>query len=144
MKKLCLSLIAACGLLLGCDSELGDDLDFEGPALGGGGFNAGSGTLQPDGKTIVYRIPDGTGGKDWNQRSNPIRARRGMTVRLIDDDSTADHWLHTYGQPCNHGTRMIGNGYDCVIKANAPMGISRTAEHNIFNGIGYIYIEVVP
>ena len=142
MRTGCIGAIAACALLLGCDPEFPEEDDVGAPPIGGA-FDAGSGTLQPDGKTIVYRIPNGTGGKDWNPKSNPIRARRGMTVRLIDDDSTAEHWLHTYGQPCNHGTRMIGSGYDCVIKPNAPFGISTTAEHNIFNGIGYIYIEVV-
>lgn len=111
------------------------------------GFNAGSGVLQPDGKTVVYRIPDGTGGNDWNSKTKPIRVKRGMTLRLIDDDkSTAagGHWLHTYGQPCPHSSRAIGTGYDCVISQQAPLGIvSGVAEHNIFNGIGYLYIEVV-
>jgi hypothetical protein len=130
------------------------------PATGGAGattggagvatgteFNAGSGVLQPDGKTVVYRIPDGTGGNDWNSKTKPIRVKRGMTLRLIDDDkSTAagGHWLHTYGQPCPHSSRAIGTGYDCVIGQQAPLGIvSGVAEHNIFNGIGYLYIEVV-
>ena len=110
-------------------------------------FNAGSGVLQPDGKTVVYRIPDGTGGNDWNDKKKPIRVQRGMTLRLIDDDkSTAagGHWLHTYGQPCVHGDSAIGAGFDCVINKNAPMGLNTgVAEHNIFNGIGYLWIEVV-
>jgi hypothetical protein len=145
MRTAYLAAFAACGLMLACldsDPEVGSS--DPPPVSSSGGFNAGSGTLQPDGLTIIYRIPDGTGGNDWNPKSNPIRARRGMTVRLIDDDSTADHWLHTYGQPCDHGTQMIGSGFDCVIKPDAPYGISTTAEHNILNGIGYLYIDVVP
>jgi hypothetical protein len=118
-----------------------------GTAPGTSEFNAGAGMLQADGKTVVYRIPDGTGGKDWNSMSNPIRARRGMTVRLIDDDKSTrsgPHWLHTYGQPCPHGARAIGAGYDCVINKNAPLGIvPNVFEHNISNGIGRLYIEVV-
>lgn len=110
-------------------------------------FNAGSGVLQPDGKIVVYRIPDGTGGNDWNDKAKPIRVKRGMTLRLIDDDkSTAagGHWLHTYGQPCVHGNKAIGTGFDCVINQNAPMGLNTgVAEHNIFNGIGRLWIEVV-
>jgi hypothetical protein len=116
-------------------------------AAAGATFNAGSGVLQPDGKTVVYRIPDGTGGNDWNPKSKPIRVKRGMTLRLIDDDkSTAagGHWLHTYGQPCAHGNKAIGTGFDCVINQRAPLGlVSGVAEHNIFNGIGYLHIEVV-
>ena len=112
-----------------------------------GSFDAGSGDMQADGKTIIYRIPDGTGGKDWNSKSDPIRAKRGMTVRLIDEDKSTKaggHWLHPYGRPCPHSSRAIGTGYDCVISQKAPLGIvSGVAEHNIRNGIGYLYIEVV-
>jgi hypothetical protein len=96
---------------------------------------------------VVYRIPDGTGGNDWNDKTKPIRVKRGMTLRLIDDDKSTvagPHWLHTYGQPCQHGTREIGTGFDCVIGPRAPLGVvPGVAEHNIFNGIGYLYIEVV-
>ena len=110
-------------------------------------FDAGSGTLQPDGKTVVYHIPDGTGGNDWNDKLDPIRVQRGMTLRLIDDDKSTragGHYLHTYGQPCPHGSKAIGKGYDCVISAKAPVGLqSGVAEHNILNGIGHLYIEVV-
>lgn len=111
------------------------------------GFDAGSGMLQADGKTVIYHIPDGTGGKDWNPKDKPIRVERGWTLRLIDDDKSTrsgGHWLHTNGQPCPHGLKAIGTGFDCKISANAPMGVvSGTFEHNIANGIGRVYIEVV-
>ena len=111
------------------------------------GFDAGSGMLQPDGKVVVFRIADGTGGKDWNKKDKPIRVKRGMTLRLIDDDKSTragGHWLHTYGQPCPHGTREIGTGFDCVISQKAPVGlVSGVFEHNVANGIGQLYIEVV-
>lgn len=111
------------------------------------GFNAGSGTALPDGKTVEYHIPDGTGGTDWNPKDNPIRVRRGMVLRLIDDDKSTrsgGHWLHTNGQPCPHGLKAIGTGFDCNISMNAPMGkISGVFEHNVANGIGLLHIEVV-
>jgi hypothetical protein len=111
------------------------------------GFNAGSGTALPDGKTVEYHIPDGTGGEDWNPADNPIRVRRGMTLRLIDDDKSTrsgGHWLHTNGQPCPHGLKVIGTGFDCTISMTAPMGkISGVFEHNVANGIGQLHIEVV-
>lgn len=121
------------------------------PAANGGaspsGFNAGSGTLEADAKTVSYHIPDGTGGKDWNPKDKPIRVKRGMTLRLVDDDKSTrsgGHWLHTNGQPCPHGLKAIGSGFDCVIGRNAPYGVvSGTFEHNVANGIGRIYIEVV-
>lgn len=123
-------------------------------AAGGGavtpvpsGFDAGSGELQPDGKTVIYRIPDGTGGNDWNPMDKPIRVKRGWTLHLIDEDgstSAGGHWLHTNGQPCSHGRQAIGEGFDCPIGMRAPIGIvSGTFEHNVANGIGRIYIEVV-
>lgn len=113
----------------------------------GTGWNAGSGTALPDGKTIEYHIPDGTGGKDWNPKDNPIRVRRGMVLRLVDDDKSTragGHWLHTNGQPCTHGLKAIGQGFDCNISMTAPTGlISGVFEHNVANGIGQLYIEVV-
>jgi hypothetical protein len=113
----------------------------------GTGWNAGSGTALPDGKTIEYRIPDGTGGKDWNPKDNPIRVRRGMVLHLVDDDKSTragGHWLHTNGQPCTHGLKAIGQGFDCNISMTAPTGlIAGVFEHNVANGIGQLYIEVV-
>jgi hypothetical protein len=113
----------------------------------GTGFNAGSGTAMPDGKTIEYHIPDGTGGKDWNPKDKPIRVRHGMTLHLIDDDKSTragGHWLHTNGQPCLHGLMAIGSGFDCAISTTAPAGvIPGVFEHNVANGIGQLYIEVV-
>jgi hypothetical protein len=110
-------------------------------------FDAGSGTMDPDGKTVVYHIPDGTGGKDWNPADKPIKVRHGMVLHLIDDDKSTKaggHWLHTNGQPCPHAFVAIGKGYDCNISQNAPMGVIQgTFEHNVANGIGRIYIEVV-
>jgi hypothetical protein len=111
------------------------------------GFDAGSGTLDADGKTVIYHIPDGTGGKDWNPKDKPIRVSHGMVLRLIDDDKSTKsggHWLHTNGQPCSHATKAIGAGFDCKVNNNAPMGvISGTFEHNVANGIGRVYIEIV-
>jgi hypothetical protein len=110
-------------------------------------FNAGSGTALPDGKTVEYRIPDGTGGTDWNPKDNPIRVKRGMVLRLIDEDKSTrsgGHWLHTNGQPCPHGLKAIGTGFDCNVSMNAPIGkISGVFEHNVANGIGQLHIEVV-
>ena len=116
-------------------------------AVASGSFDAGSGELQPDGKIVIYRIPNGTGGKDWNRKDDPIRVKHGMTLRLIDEDKSTragGHWLHTYGQPCPHGTREIGTGYDCAISQRAPAGLqSGVFEHNVANGIGNLYIDVV-
>jgi hypothetical protein len=118
-----------------------------GAAKPASGFEAGSGMLAADGKTVIFHIADGTGGKDWNPKDKPIRVQRGMTLRLIDDDKSTrsgGHWLHTNGQPCPHGLRAIGTGFDCVIGRNAPYGVvSGTFEHNVANGLGRIYIEVV-
>jgi hypothetical protein len=70
-----------------------------------------------------------------------------MVLRLIDEDKSTrsgGHWLHTNGQPCTHGLRAIGEGFDCNISMNAPIGkISGVFEHNVANGIGQLHIEVV-
>ena len=103
--------------------------------------------MQADGKTVVFHIADGTGGKDWNKKADPILVKRGMVLHLIDDDKSTKaggHWLHTYGQPCPHATREIGQGYDCNISQKAPTGlVSGVFEHNVANGIGNLYIQVV-
>lgn len=110
-------------------------------------FDAGPGQIQADGKTVVYHIPDGTGGKDWDSKDDPIKVRRGMVLHLIDDDKSTragGHWLHTNGQPCPHGLKAIGTGFDCNISMSAPMGIvPGVFEHNVANGIGQLYIKVV-
>ncbi|HEY6879949.1 MAG TPA: hypothetical protein VI299_18110 [Polyangiales bacterium] len=122
----------------------------EPPAEDKSAFDPGAGTLLADGKTVKYRIPDGTGGKDWNPANKPINVAPGMTLRLADDDSTVaakgGHWLHTYGQPCPHGTRAIGQRFDCKIRDDAPAGLVQgTFEHNIqaAGGAGRLYIMVV-
>ncbi len=109
-------------------------------------FDAGSGELQPDGQTVIYRIPNGTGRGDWNPKDKPIRVKPGMVLRFIDEDTTAKgdgHWLHTFGQPCPHSARAIGEGYDCKIRADAPAGIvPSTVEHSPSNFGGRVYIFV--
>src|SRR5690349_6122333 len=83
MRAAWFAALAVGSLAAACDPELPDTSGSLPPtdasaSDGTGTFNAGSGTLLPDGKTIVYHIPDGTGGNDWNPKSNPIRAKRGM------------------------------------------------------------------
>ena len=120
------------------------------PALGTQGameaapiFDAGSGTLQADGKTVVFHIVDGTAGKDWNSMDKPVRVERGMTLHLIDDDTLKQHLLHTL-ETCIHGSRAIGTGYDCVIQQTAPSGmVNGVYDHNGDGGRGRFYIEVV-
>jgi len=108
------------------------------------GFDAGSGVMQADGTTVVYHIPEGTGGGDWNPMDKPIRVRRGMTIRFVDDDTTKEHQLHTSGQPCSHGFAPIGEGFDCAIRDNAPAGlVNGVFDHNGAGGRGRVYIEVV-
>jgi hypothetical protein len=112
------------------------------PAAPTNGFNAGSGEMQPDGKTVIYRIPPGTTG-NWNPADKPIRVKRGWTLRFIDE-ARDGHWLHTNGQPCPHGLRAIGDGFDCVISQRAPFGVvSGVYQHNVAVGLGRVFIEVV-
>ena len=110
------------------------------------GFDPGAGTLLADLKTVEYHIPDGTKNKDWNPRDKPINVRRGMTLRLIDDDTKAaggGHWVHSFSI-CPHSTKPIGKGYECKIPQSAKLGLqSGIFEHNIANAGGRIYLVVV-
>lgn len=65
---------------------------------------------------VEFHIPAGTNDKPWNSLDNPIMVKRGQTLRLINNDSI-EHFLHTSGAPCSHGSRAFqpGEFYDCVI-----------------------------
>jgi hypothetical protein len=111
---------------------------------GSGAFDAGAGVLQSDGNTVAFHIAPGTGNKDWNSSNNPIRVKRGMVIKIVDDDPNAmpAHSMHTFGQPCPHplGTVSAG-GNQCVVSQTAPMGIQQGVfDHNG----GLIFIEIVP
>lgn len=52
-------------------------------------------------ETIVFRIAAGTGSNAWNSRDTTLVARRGDTLRIVNDD-TVSHQLHTTGTPFPH------------------------------------------
>jgi hypothetical protein len=107
-----------------------------------GAFDAGSGVLQPDGHTVVFTIPAGTGSQDWNTSNRPIRVKRGWTLKMVDDDpgNTPQHILHTFGQPCPHELEPVSLGGNlCVINAAAPLGMQQgTLDHA--GGLVFIYV----
>src|SRR6185295_125924 len=59
------------------------------------------------GEVVEFHIPAGTIDKPWNTLENPIKVKVGQTLRLINDDSI-DHFLHTNGSPCTHGSNAFG------------------------------------
>ena len=74
---------------------------------------------------VEFHIAAGTKDKPWNTLEKPIYVKRGQTLRFINDDSI-EHFLHTFGAPCPHGSNPFGPGesYDCVISKvhNASAG----------------------
>lgn len=101
--------------------------------------------INDESRTVLFEITkDRPSGKDWNSKDEPIQVRRGDVIRIVDLEG--GHWFHSFGQPCPHGNRAIGSGYDCVINANAPLGpvASYVGEHNIpQHGLARLYIEIV-
>lgn len=93
-----------------------------GSTTGNGGANTGGG--EPS-NLVIFRIKAGTGSGEWNEKSSPVLARAGQTIRIINDDDTG-HVLHTNGQPCPHGdtSRKVAKGehYDCSLAAGTPSG----------------------
>ncbi|MBK7890625.1 MAG: cytochrome c [Bdellovibrionales bacterium] len=77
-----------------------------------------------DGNRIVFRIPAGTGTMAWNSSSSPVLLFVGQTLRICNDDS-ANHQLHTDGQPCANQSAAMSKGqfYDCSIANTTVSGL---------------------
>lgn len=89
--------------------------------------------LIDDTNTVVdFHIPAGTGENPWNTLAHPVVVHIGQTLRLHNDDDI-DHWLHTPGAPCIHGTESFGPGetYDCVIIKAHRAAAGDVYDHNI-------------
>ncbi|MES2625682.1 MAG: hypothetical protein V4628_10410 [Pseudomonadota bacterium] len=52
-------------------------------------------------ETLLFSIPAGTGSNSWNSRDTTLVARKGDTLRIINED-TVPHRLHTPGRPFQH------------------------------------------
>jgi hypothetical protein len=86
----------------------------------------------PESDEIVeFHIPAGTGDKAWNTLANPIMVKRGQILRLINDDSI-EHFLHTNGAPCPHGSHAFKTGefYDCAITRVHNASAGDTYDHD--------------
>jgi hypothetical protein len=49
------------------------------------------------------------GGSSWNTKEEPLHAKVGDVLRLVNDDDIA-HALHTDGTPCEHGDDIPAHG----------------------------------
>src|SRR4029453_12967205 len=77
---------------------------------------------------VEFHITPGTGRRGWNDPSTPVIVRVGGTIRIMNDDATAAHGLHTDGQsPCPHQAPIrLGDAYDCVVKKPFSTGVDGT------------------
>ena len=108
---------------------------------------------------VVFRIKAETGNQPWNTAADPIRLKKGQTLRVFNDDN-ANHTIHTNstrnGYP-NHGctnranARNIGqDGVACQFGENIQSGMLPDSQiHDHFTwvrgstatGMVYILIE---
>lgn len=98
--------------------------------------------VQVEDATVVdFHIKMGTEDGPWNTLQNPIVVHVGDILRLHNDDDI-DHWLHTPGTPCIHGTDSFGPGetYDCVIIKPHHAAAADCYDHNI-GPQSQVYIE---
>ena len=63
----------------------------------------------PPGHVVVFHIPLGGSTTSWNTPANPVLAKVGDTLRLVNDDLVM-HQLHTNGQPFGHPSMGIAPG----------------------------------
>jgi hypothetical protein len=67
---------------------------------------------------IIFTIQPGTSeaSLDWNDSENPLIAKVGDTLTIINEDSVV-HQLHTPGRPCKHGEPIPPQGsWSCVLE----------------------------
>ncbi len=73
-------------------------------------------TLSPDAPVVFeYTIADGWGDKSWNTPDTMFRLHVGDTFRIKNLDTTAQHTLHTPGEPCPHGGNFVYDSTGAVV-----------------------------
>lgn len=88
------------------------------------GTDTGAGTdgpelPDPDAEIVEFRIPPGTGfGNAFNTEDELITVYVGQTFRLINDDETSVHGIHTSGAPFDH-TEFLDYGQSQDLEINA-------------------------
>lgn len=151
-----LSVIAGCGLQF---------LDHTGVPVPMGGGNSGgnladnefeptpspspspSGDSGPvvDPNLVVYEIQPGTASQAWGTASNPITAKVGQTLRVVNKDSVV-HRIHTGGKPFNH-TNNIAAGASAdfkLVQAITTKAVGpETYEHN-YGTNSPIFFNITP
>jgi hypothetical protein len=80
---------------------------------------------------VEFHIIDGTKDGPWNERAAAVEVQVGQVLRIINDDHV-DHYLHTPGAPCSHGSRPFhtGESYDCVVTSIADPDKTVLYDHN--------------
>jgi hypothetical protein len=66
-------------------------------------------------QVVEYTIQDGWGSKSWNTPDTMFRLHVGDTWRIKNLDTTAQHTLHTPGQPCPHGGTNVYDSTGAVV-----------------------------
>ena len=93
---------------------------------------------------VAFHIPKNTLGKTWNSPDSPVVVKVGQILRIFNDD-TVNHFLHTEGKPCPHGTNEFGPGqyYDCVISLPHQESDEDIYDHN-YGPDAQFYIQANP
>lgn len=92
---------------------------------------------------VTFMIAQGTGDGAWNTAQNPLVAKVGDTIRIVnmDNSGTRGKQLHTDGAPCAHANAVIpvGGSYDCVAsKAFATNAANPdTYNHRVGSNAGF-------
>lgn len=136
------------------EADLGDDDDDGSDVVGGDDDDDDDDTtpieepvvLDPaangDPNVVVFRIRPGTGSNSWNTQGTGIKAKIGQVIRIVNEDTVA-HRLHTFGDPCNHGTNILpGATFDCgVERVYSSAELDPLYDHN-FGMAAEVWLEI--
>jgi predicted CopG family antitoxin len=75
---------------------------------------------------VTFHIPAGTHAHPWNTAQDPVRAKVGDTLQIVNDDSVP-HRPHTTGVPFPHPAADIQPGQSASYVLTAPFGDTAAA-----------------
>jgi plastocyanin len=93
---------------------------------------------------VVFKIPAGTGSKDWNTEATTVSAEVGDTLRVINKDVVA-HEPHTDGSPFAHPSGEIapGGSADYVLQTSYDSVAGHTLYCHIHGASSHFWLDVV-
>jgi plastocyanin len=110
----------------------------------GAGHSAGQDLTVAEEALVVFKIPAGTGGQDWNTEATTVTAEVGDTLRIVNRDVMA-HEPHTDGTPFPHPSSEIapGGSADYVLETTYDSTAGHTLYCHLHGSSSHFWLDVV-